>query len=192
MSTTTSNNDWNVVPLLSGVALLLLTWKAIVFFRLFRPRNEHSLRTVAVLVLGDIGRSPRMMYHAESFAENGFMAYLVGYGGASAQRIDSLRFLLSSIGSKPIPSLETLPKIQLRYLPEPPTVLKSLPFIIAAPFKIAHQIGSILKELLIRIPEPPEYLLVQVRICLTTAHGNSIFIVKTYNRIHLVSPPLHW
>ncbi|KAF5338445.1 hypothetical protein D9758_012231 [Tetrapyrgos nigripes] len=144
MSTTTTNSEWNVVYLFSGLALLFLTWKAIVFFRLFRPRNEHALRTVAVLVLGDIGRSPRMMYHAESFAENGFMTYLVGYGG-----------------SKPIPSLETLPKIQLCYLPEPPIFLKSLPFIVTAPFKIAHQIVSILNELLIRIPEPPEYLVVQ-------------------------------
>ncbi|KAK7468495.1 mannosyltransferase [Stygiomarasmius scandens] len=144
MTTTTNTSDWNIVHVLSGLFLLWLAWKAVGFFRLFKPRNEHSLRTVAVLVLGDIGRSPRMMYHAESFAENGFMTYLVGYGG-----------------SKPIPSLETLPKVQLCYLPEPPTILKSLPFVVAAPFKIAHQIASILKELLIRIPEPPEYLLVQ-------------------------------
>ncbi|THU90753.1 hypothetical protein K435DRAFT_781064 [Dendrothele bispora CBS 962.96] len=141
MSPTT---DWTVFHVLSASLLIYLTWKAVVFFRFLKPRDEHAMRTVAILVLGDIGRSPRMMYHAESFAENDFMTYLVGYGG-----------------SKPIPSLETLPRVQLRYLSEPPTVLKSLPFIISAPFKITHQIASILKELLIRIPEPPEYLLVQ-------------------------------
>ena len=38
-------------------------------------------RSVIVFVLGDVGRSPRMMYHAESFANNGFETYIVGYRG---------------------------------------------------------------------------------------------------------------
>jgi beta-1,4-mannosyltransferase len=38
-------------------------------------------KTVLILVLGDIGRSPRMMYHAESFAKEGWDTYLVGYAG---------------------------------------------------------------------------------------------------------------
>lgn len=61
--------------LASLLAIAFLTWRA------FRPRNHHSLRSVAILVLGDIGRSPRMMYHAQSFAENGFVTHLIGYGG---------------------------------------------------------------------------------------------------------------
>lgn len=63
--------------LLSLISALYVTWKT------FRPRSEHSLRSVAILVLGDIGRSPRMMYHAQSFAENGFLTDLIGYGGIS-------------------------------------------------------------------------------------------------------------
>lgn len=39
------------------------------------------MRSVVVFVLGDVGRSPRMMYHAESFANNGFETYIVGYKG---------------------------------------------------------------------------------------------------------------
>lgn len=46
-------------------------------------RRGLALRTVAIIVLGDIGRSPRMMYHAQSFAENGFLTCVIGYGGAS-------------------------------------------------------------------------------------------------------------
>ena len=38
-------------------------------------------RTVAVLVLGDVGRSPRMMYHAECFGRHGFTTYVMGYRG---------------------------------------------------------------------------------------------------------------
>jgi beta-1,4-mannosyltransferase len=66
--------------LLSLISASYVTWKT------FRPQSEqskHSLRSVAILVLGDIGRSPRMMYHAQSFAENGFSTNLIGYGGMS-------------------------------------------------------------------------------------------------------------
>ena len=61
-------------------AALWLSLTAFLWY-FFKPRDHHSLRSVAILVLGDIGRSPRMMYHAQSFAENGFMTELVGYGG---------------------------------------------------------------------------------------------------------------
>ena len=43
--------------------------------------EKPTLRSVAILVLGDMGRSPRMMYHAESWARNGFETYLIGYRG---------------------------------------------------------------------------------------------------------------
>src|SRR4051812_42659712 len=36
---------------------------------------------VVVLVLGDIGRSPRMQYHAISLANNGWGVDLIGYDG---------------------------------------------------------------------------------------------------------------
>src|SRR4051812_24098009 len=36
-------------------------------------------KTVQVVVLGDIGRSPRMQYHAISIAKHGGRVYLIGY-----------------------------------------------------------------------------------------------------------------
>ncbi|KAJ3986328.1 mannosyltransferase [Lentinula detonsa] len=137
-------NHTTIFHIAAGLVCLWLSYRLFVFLRFFRPKSEHTLRSVAILVLGDIGRSPRMMYHAESFAENGFMTYVIGYGG-----------------SKPIPALERLPKVELRYLSEPPAILRSLPFVLLAPFKIIHQITSILRELLIHAGEPPEYILVQ-------------------------------
>ncbi|TRM62853.1 glycosyl transferases group 1-domain-containing protein [Schizophyllum amplum] len=129
-----------------GLAILLLSltyllWRAISFLR---PRNQHSLRSVAILVLGDVGRSPRMMYHAQSFAECEFVTDVIGYKG-----------------SRVIPSLERLPKVQLHYLAEPPTWLSRLPFVIAAPFKIFHQVLTILVVLIVDIEAAPEFLLVQ-------------------------------
>jgi beta-1,4-mannosyltransferase len=40
-------------------------------------------RTVQIVVLGDIGRSPRMQYHALSIAKHGGRVFLIGYKGQS-------------------------------------------------------------------------------------------------------------
>ncbi|KAJ3527074.1 hypothetical protein NM688_g8177 [Phlebia brevispora] len=90
-----------------------------------------------------LGRSPRMMYHAESFARNGFETYIIG-----------------NRGTEPIPSLLTLP-VQLLYLPDPPKPSPSIPFILTAPLKVFTQVFSILDALLVRIPLTPEFILVQ-------------------------------
>lgn len=44
-----------------------------------RPEDDH----IQVLVLGDIGRSPRMQYHAISIAKHGRKVDLVGYKGST-------------------------------------------------------------------------------------------------------------
>ncbi|XP_060642400.2 chitobiosyldiphosphodolichol beta-mannosyltransferase [Anolis sagrei] len=54
--------------------LLLLLWQ-----RRLRPSGTQS--RVAVVVLGDLGRSPRMQYHALSLALRGRRVTLVGYPG---------------------------------------------------------------------------------------------------------------
>lgn len=41
----------------------------------------HRHKTAIVLVLGDVGRSPRMMYHSESLAKLGWETIIVGYRG---------------------------------------------------------------------------------------------------------------
>ncbi|KAF9229756.1 glycosyltransferase family 33 protein [Gyrodon lividus] len=105
-----------------------------------RPR----FRSVAIIVLGDVGRSPRMMYHAESFAKLEFSTYLIGYRE-----------------SKPVPSLTSLPHVRFCYLTEPPSFLAKVPFVLAAPAKIAQQVMSILYALMFAIPYPPEFIMVQ-------------------------------
>lgn len=42
-----------------------------------------SSTTVQILVLGDIGRSPRMQYHAMSIAKHGGEVLIIGYQGTS-------------------------------------------------------------------------------------------------------------
>ena len=59
-----------LVLFVSGTILLSLKW-----------REEDGKRRVQVVVLGDIGRSPRMQYHAHSLAIQDFDVDIIGYGG---------------------------------------------------------------------------------------------------------------
>lgn len=43
--------------------------------------NFKAGRTTQIVVLGDIGRSPRMQYHAISIAKHGARVYIIGYKG---------------------------------------------------------------------------------------------------------------
>jgi beta-1,4-mannosyltransferase len=138
MSGTGPSSTWTATLL--TVFLVLIFWK---LWKLLTCQGKLRLRSVAVLVLGDIGRSPRMMYHAESFANSGFDVYFVGYKG-----------------SKPIPSLAMLPRVQFVYLPHAHNILL-LPFVLTAPIKILHQMFSILDAFYRRIPQPPEFIIVQ-------------------------------
>lgn len=67
--------------LMPGVALLFLfLWVAL--YRAPATTRKGSLgRSAAVVVLGDVGRSPRMCYHVESLANEGWRVAVVGYKG---------------------------------------------------------------------------------------------------------------
>ncbi|KAH9994383.1 glycosyltransferase family 33 protein [Russula vinacea] len=130
------------LPQLIGIVVLCCVSWLLLLLR--RSSSKPSPGSVAILVLGDVGRSPRMMYHAESFAKLQFETFLVGYQG-----------------SKPVPTLLSLPRTHFLYLSQPPPFLRKLPFIVSAPVKILQQLLSILYALLWRIPHPPEFILVQ-------------------------------
>jgi hypothetical protein len=72
-----SFHDFFIFAALSSLALLVF----LVVNVFQKVRQTPKLRSVAILVLGDVGRSPRMMYHAESFAKLGFDTHLIGYKG---------------------------------------------------------------------------------------------------------------
>lgn len=142
--------------------VIIIVWAA---WFILRPHARPIMRSVAILVLGDIGRSPRMMYHAESFATNGFQTFIVGYSGMPISvLVADVCSHARNLGSKPIPSLLSIPDVRFLYLSSPPSYLSSLPFIISAPCKVFHQVISILHTLVVRIAHPPEFIVVQVRV----------------------------
>ncbi|KAF8857205.1 hypothetical protein BDZ45DRAFT_593031 [Acephala macrosclerotiorum] len=101
--------------------------------------------SVQVLVLGDIGRSPRMQYHAASIAKHGGRVDVIGYQESTLH-----------------PALVDNPLITIIPLPPPPPLLRSktLPFILAGPLKVVWQIWSLFYALAY-VTKPSRWLLVQ-------------------------------
>lgn len=71
---------WLPLPLALFAGLLWLSVRAL------RHRDAGTERRVCVLVLGDVGRSPRMQYHALSLSKHGYTVTFVGYLGKSRHK----------------------------------------------------------------------------------------------------------
>jgi len=94
---------------------------------------------VCVVVLGDLGRSPRMAYHVSSLLHHGKEVLLVGYGGSG--------------GPPPHPRLTT------HHLPPPPTLLARLPRLLSYGLKTVWQAVTLL--LALPLLSPLSHVLVQ-------------------------------
>lgn len=67
--------------------------------------NHASLKkAVQIVVLGDIGRSPRMQYHALSIAKHGVKVFLIGYQGIYLYLLNQTRILTAVQSQKYIPT----------------------------------------------------------------------------------------
>ncbi|XP_051878444.1 chitobiosyldiphosphodolichol beta-mannosyltransferase isoform X2 [Pristis pectinata] len=129
--------DANVSLLSVGAVLLLVS---VVWAR--RRWGGVACRAVCVLVMGDLGRSPRMLYHTLSLARHGFSVTAVGYPGA-----------------KPHEDILNNDNIKIVYLTEVMTATKFGPKIFQYGVKIFVQTLQICYVLL-KI-NPPSYMLLQ-------------------------------
>ncbi|KAF7509928.1 hypothetical protein GJ744_007242 [Endocarpon pusillum] len=101
---------------------------------------------VQILVLGDIGRSPRMQYHATSIAKHGGYVQLIGY-----------------CDSTPNPDVTTNPRISIIPLHSSPMAWQTshkLLFLFYAPLKVLFQIWSLCIVLGYRT-KPSKWMLIQ-------------------------------
>ena len=72
-------NYWILTPISMFFRFLLFIIILIILRRItVYWTKKHK---VAVVVLGDIGRSPRMQYHSLSLSKHGFPVKFVGYSG---------------------------------------------------------------------------------------------------------------
>ncbi|KYN44169.1 Chitobiosyldiphosphodolichol beta-mannosyltransferase [Trachymyrmex septentrionalis] len=107
--------------------MLFLLFSLILILRKFYLNKFKSGNNVCVLVLGDIGRSPRMQYHAISFAREGFTVDVVGYPGSS-----------------PIREISENARIQIHYLRPPPELRNKLPRLFCYIIKVIWQTADLL------------------------------------------------
>ncbi|KAI9815194.1 MAG: mannosyltransferase [Thelocarpon impressellum] len=110
-----------------------------------RP-GVRSKTSVQVLVLGDIGRSPRTQYHAISIAKHGGRVDLIGYRE-----------------SDPHPNLLSDPLVNIIAIPPPPGILRTESralFLVFGPLKVLWQVWSLWLILGYRT-HPARWLLVQ-------------------------------
>ncbi|RDW91872.1 hypothetical protein BP5796_01266 [Coleophoma crateriformis] len=127
------------------VVLLMLPTRYVRHSPPAATRQDASKISVQVLVLGDIGRSPRMSYHAMSIAKHGARVDVIGYQESALH-----------------PGLIGNALISIVPLPPPPKILRSggLPFVVAGPLKVLWQIWSLYQALGYRT-QPARWLLVQ-------------------------------
>ncbi|MCJ1249288.1 mannosyltransferase [Trapelia coarctata] len=135
-----------LVLLIFSTALLIL----IVYFlpSSYNEKDESSAgpSRYQILVLGDIGRSPRMQYHAISMGKYGGPVDLIGY-----------------LDSDLHPDIFTHPSIAVHPIPKTPAFLKTdshLLFLLFGPLKVIHQICALWLVLGYRT-KPAKGLLVQ-------------------------------
>ncbi|KTW26408.1 hypothetical protein T552_02889 [Pneumocystis carinii B80] len=134
----------------------MIIWYIILFFAGFgvqkllrscyKNKVKKGRRSICLVVLGDLGRSPRMQYHALSLSKQGFEVNLVGYQG-------SMLF----------PNIEESENIHIIYIPFEPKIVNKchlLPFILSGPIKVFFQ-AFFLFSALFYLPQSTEYLILQ-------------------------------
>ena len=117
--------------------------------------NEPQRRHIIIIVLGDLGRSPRMQYHALSLLEHGHHVTLVGYAGENVipPLQDDARWRLQCFDGEESPSL--LKVIRM----EPPTPPKSLRRFVLPVYLLLRLLGLIysLLHTLFRVVPTAQY-----------------------------------
>ncbi|XP_008471273.1 chitobiosyldiphosphodolichol beta-mannosyltransferase [Diaphorina citri] len=106
--------------------------------------SDCDKKKVCIVVLGDIGRSPRMQYHALSLAKEGFSVDLVGYAG-----------------SIPIKDLLQSDSVHFPYLQPVPEFKKYMPNMFAFIFKVLFQAVTLFWCLNKNLTSIPSHLLLQ-------------------------------
>jgi beta-1,4-mannosyltransferase len=135
---------------------------------LFEQLSEMTKKHVVVLVLGDIGRSPRMQYHSRSLAE--------------LKEIDQVS-VVGYEGEKPVESLRSNPKVSFRYIKplelsflKKISVLKAIFKGLALLFAIFQVLWSLPAYQLIIIQNPPGIPAVIVALLISVFNQSKVMI----------------
>ncbi|CAG8476363.1 12068_t:CDS:2 [Ambispora leptoticha] len=127
-------------------ALVVIRGTSLLYFKYVQNAAIQKKKNVTLVVLGDIGRSPRMQYHALSFSRNGWHVDFVGYDG-----------------STPMTAITDNKNIKIHHISHPwrlPEFFPKILFLLYAPIKVYAQMLTLYWTLLWRI-NSPDFVLVQ-------------------------------
>jgi beta-1,4-mannosyltransferase len=144
---------WLLILSTSLLALVLTPILRFLYWKI--DKRGTRPKTVAVVVLGDVGRSPRMMYHAQSFAREGFQTFIIGYFDSQLPNM--------------LVQLPMAHKVPLTPFPKFPRVF---PFITLAPFKVLWLFLGLFNSLTNRLPYIPDFIVVQVHVNRKNSQSN--------------------
>lgn len=138
---------WSIILLWLSVPLLYVVLGNLSYIRsTYRQRSKieisKDINEVVIVVLGDLGHSPRMSYHARSFANAGYSVNLCGY----------LESNLPGYLSTPGISIYDIPVIKNK---------RNLPYLIFAVLKVLSQFYDLTSLLAYVIDGKTRYVLIQ-------------------------------
>ncbi|KAF4984849.1 hypothetical protein FZEAL_2 [Fusarium zealandicum] len=129
------------------------------------PEDDH----IQILVVGDVGRSPRMQYHALSVAKHGQNVDIVGYKETARH-----------------PDLIGNPRVTMYALPPQPEVIRwgTLPFFLNLPIKVMWQFWGLFRTLMYDAPaakwiivqNPPSIPTFHVALIVSLVRGSKIVV----------------
>ena len=141
--------------------------------------KSRSGTRVQVVVLGDIGRSPRMQYHALSIAKHGAQVDLIGYKGSKHRRSVYQAFSLTKnapLESDVHPQIVSSASITVHPISPTPDFLRTKSrwlFLISGPLKVIFQIMSLWVVLGYQV-KPAKWMLVQVSWLVSFPQSNHV------------------
>ncbi|KAK7426954.1 mannosyltransferase [Neonectria magnoliae] len=120
----------------------------------YRPAEKPEDERIQILVVGDVGRSPRMQYHAMSVAKHGRNVDIVGYKETARH-----------------PDLIGNPRVTMYALPPQPEVLQwgTLPFFLSIPYKVIWQFWGLFSTLMYSAPAA-QWIIIQNPPSIPTFH----------------------
>lgn len=138
---------WSLIALWLSLPLLYILYGRILYIqRIYKRRKSQKITSdvneVVIVVLGDLGHSPRMAYHARSFQKLGYQVNLCGY----------LESDLPEFLSSPDISIYDIPVIKNT---------KKLPYLMFAICKVISQIVELTTLLKDVLDDSTRFVLIQ-------------------------------
>ncbi|KAG7335323.1 hypothetical protein KOW79_001919 [Hemibagrus wyckioides] len=129
--------SWALLPV--GVVVFIF-----ILARGLKSRDEFAHLNVCVLVLGDLGRSPRMQYHALSLSKHGYNVTFIGFLGTKPHQ-DILED----------DRIDILPIVEHKGLPYGPKILRYVTKVVSQSLQLLYVLMKLDDQAFILLQNPP-------------------------------------